>query len=445
MDRTEASDAFDAGSIPVGCTYYKRESSMNKKDYKDHHSFKENFRAFESVSKDYFQLFREWVSDFGKIILPIVLLILVSITVVVSLNARERVEAATKEALEVLEETKSEVQEVKDTLFEEDSDPELNNLIYSYYQALEFGDIDLLLEIQSAVTNTETIRLQKMSEYIDRYENIHVYTKPGPFIDTYIAYVYSEVYLKERTEFTPGLQAFYICKDENGSFYINNGELSDEEAIYIKNVALQADVIDLKNSVNVSYSNTMENNPDLSDYWAKLSVEIDIAVGEQLATEAKLVAQLEEELNSDVSDNEEGGSEVPEEVVIRKVRVNEKVNIRKSASATADKLGSAQAGDIFILYEQMTNGWSRINVDGQDGYIKSEFLSELENIDSLTTEKTMIVDTDYLNVRVEPLASSTKLGILTEGQVIEVIEISDGWCKIKYNGQVAYVSAEFVK
>lgn len=417
---------------------------MNKKDYKDHHSFKENFNTFENISKDYFLLFREWVSDFGKIVLPIALLILVCITVYISLNARERVEAATKEALEVLEETKSEVQEVKDTLFEEDSNPEINELVYSYYHALEFADIDLLSEIQSAVTNTETIRLQKMSEYIDRYENIHVYSKPGPFLDTYIVYVYSEVYLKGRTDFTPGLQAFYICKGENGSFYINNGELTDEEAIYIKNVALQADVVDLKNSVNVSYSNTMESNPELSDYWAKLSVEIDIAVGEQLAKEAQLVAQLEEEMSEgDVSDNED--TEAPIEVAIRKVRVNEKVNIRKSASTTADKLGSAQAGDIFILYEQMTNGWSRINVDGQDGYIKSEYLSELENVDTIATEKTMIVNTEYLNVRVEPLASSTKLGILTEGQVVEVIEVLDEWVKIKYNGQVAYVSAEYVK
>lgn len=414
---------------------------MNKKDLKDHLSFKETMRYFIAACKDYLLLFKEWITDYGKIILPSILLILVSITVVVSLNQRERVESAAKEALAVLEETKTEVQEVKEINFEEDTNPELNTLFYGYYEALEMDDIDLLNDIQSAVTSTEAIRLSKMSEYIDRYENIHVYSKPGPYPDTFIVYVYSDVYLAGRDDYTPGLQAFYVCTDENGILFINNSELSAEEALYIKNVSLQADVVDLKNSVNVSYNKIMEENTELSEYWAKISVEIDLAVGEQLALEAKLMTQLEEPSEEDVSENEE----VPIEEVIRKVRVNEKVNVRKSASATADKLGSADAGAVYILYEDLTNGWSRISYDGQDGYIKTEFLTKLEDVNSFETMKTMIVNTEYLNVRVEPSASATKLGILTNGQVVEVIEITDGWCKIKYNGQIAYVSEEFVK
>ena len=422
----------------------KREKGiMDKKNLKDHISFKEVLHNISSTLKDNLLYFKEWISDYGKIFLPLTLLILVSITVVVSLNAREKVEIAAKEALEVLEETKAEVQEVKETGFEEDAYPEINNLMQIYYEALEMADIDMLNDIQSAVTGTETIRLQKMSEYLDRYENIHVYTKPGPYADTYIAYVYSEVYLKGRNEFIPGLQPFYICMDENGNYYINNSELSEEEALYIKNVALQSDVLDLKNSVNVSYSNIMEENLALSEFWADTSVEIDLSVGEQLASEAKLLAQLDETENKEEEETPEEGEDA--EPVIRKVRTTDRVNIRKSASSAADKIGSAQAGDTFVLLETMANGWSKISYEGSEAYISTQYLEELEDISNIESSGTITVNTASLNVRSEPDASAGKLGVLVEGQVVDLIERADGWCKIKFNGQIGYVKEDYVK
>ncbi len=445
MDRTEASDAFDAGSIPVGCIPILRKKwIMGDKKLKDHLSFKETVQRIKNTTKDDLLWFKEWITDYGKIILPLMLLILVSATVVVSLNAREKVDVAAQEALEVLEETKAEVNEIQETNFDEDMYPEINALIYKYYEALEMADIDTLIEIQSTVTSTETIRLTKMSEYIDRYENIHVYTKPGPFQDTYIAYAYSEVYLAGRDDYTPGLQAFYICMDEFGGYYINNSELTKEEALYIENVSQQADVVDLKNSVNVSYAKIMEENTELSEYWASISVEIDLAVGEQLSLEAQLLAQLEEAMQEteEGSDTKEDEEKKPE---IIRVRVVESVNVRKSDSVGADKLGSAKAGDTFVLLEAMANGWSRISYEGSEGYIKSEYLEELEDISAIETAGTLIVNTDSLNVRAEPNQTSTKLGVLLEGQIIELVEYVDDWCKIKFNGQIAYVKAEFVK
>ncbi len=440
MDRTEASDAFDAGSIPVGCIL---DDFMRKKNSRDHISVKEIAHQLGLVFKDYLLLFKEWITDYGKVFLPVLLLILVCITVTLSLNARSRVEAAAREALEILEESKSEVLEVQEILFEVDAYPDINRLIHRYYDALEMADIDILIDLQSNVTQTEVIRLQKMSEYIDTYDNIHVYTKPGPYIDTYIAYVSSEVLLKGRTEYTPGLQAFYICRDEFGNYYINNSELTEEEETYIKNIAKQSDVLDKKNSVNVEYVNLMENNPELSEYWAKLSVEIDLAVSEELALEAKLKDQLAN--GSDGTDEEE--EELPLEPVIRKVTVSEKVNVRKSASATADKLGQAKPGDTFVLYEQMVNGWSRVDYQGKEGFIKTEYIEIVEDIDKIPSSGTVTIGKEAVNVRSDADKNSKKLGSLVPGQIVELIEyVNDGeWCKIKFNGQIGYISSQYIK
>lgn len=439
MDRTEASDAFDAGSIPVGCTGYL---FMNKKKkMHDSLSFKEVMGLLKTSLKDHLLFFKEWIADYGKIFLPLMLLILVSVTVVVSLNARERVEQAAEEALEVLEETKAEVMEVQETLFEEDAYPEINALIKSYYEALEHADIEILLEIQNVVTATEIIRLQKMSDYIDRYENIKVYTKPGPYLNTYIAYVYSDVYMKDREESTPGLQAFYICLNDYDEFYINAGELTEEEALYIKNVSQQGDVVDLKNAVSVSYSTIMAENEELSEYWAQISVEIDLAVGEQLALEAKQQAQLEEEANPSEPEEEY----VPEEPAIIMVRAKEQVNIRKSASASADKVGSAHAGDTFVVIERMANGWTKVSYNSGEAYISTIYLEDVEDVSKYDTTAQVTVNTSSLNVRTEPDQSSSKLGVLVKGQVVDLIEATpDGWSKIKYNGQIGFVKSEFV-
>lgn len=420
---------------------------MSKKRRKDHDSFKDSFAQFNSAMQDNLLLVKEWITDIGKVLLPLLLVILVFITVAISLNARDRVEQATEEAKSVLEEAKTDVQEVKETVFEEDAYPDINKLIYRYYEALEMADIDILIDIHSNVTQTELLRLQKMCEYIDRYENIHVYTKPGPYIDTYIAYVMSDVFLVGQEESVPGLSAFYICKNDDGAYYINTSELSQEEALYIKNVTLQSDVVDLKNSARVSYNKAMENNPDLSEFWADLSVNLDLAVSEEMALEAKLKTQLEDEMNEDVSGNEENPEEVPTEPVVRRVKVLDRVNVRKSASQTADKIGSAGAGETYVLLEHMTNGWSKISYNSGEGYIKSEYLEEIEDVSKIQASGTVTVITASLNVRSEPSQTAQRIGALTNGQIVDLVEYVEGgeWCKIKFNDQIGYIKSEFVE
>ncbi|MCR4677299.1 MAG: SH3 domain-containing protein [Lachnospiraceae bacterium] len=420
---------------------------MSKKYRKDHDSFKDSFAQFNSAMQDNLLLVKEWITDIGKVLLPLLLVVLVFITVAISLNARDRVEQATEEAKSVLEEAKADVQEVKETVFEEDAYPDINKLIYRYYEALEMADIDILIDIHSNVTQTELLRLQKMCEYIDRYENIHVYTKPGPYIDTYIAYVMSDVFLVGQEESVPGLSAFYICKNDDGAYYINTSELSQEEALYIKNVTLQSDVVDLKNSARVSYNKAMENNPDLSEFWADLSVNLDLAVSEEMALEAKLKTQLEDEMNEDVSGNEENPEEVPTEPVVRRVKVLDRVNVRKSASQTADKIGSAGAGETYVLLEHMTNGWSKISYNSGEGYIKSEYLEEVEDVSKIQASGTVTVITASLNVRSEPSQTAQRIGALTNGQIVDLVEYVEGgeWCKIKFNDQIGYIKSEFVE
>ncbi|MCR4961971.1 MAG: SH3 domain-containing protein [Lachnospiraceae bacterium] len=419
-----------------------------EKQLRDHISVKESVASVRSGLVDILILIKEWITDYGRVILPIILLICIGATALISLTARSKVLAAEKEAEEALQESKTEVAEVMEIEFEVDKYPEINDMFVRYYDALGNADIEALEAIQGTVSETESLRLQAMGPYIDRYDNVCVYTKPGPYQDTYIAYVSVDVYLKETNVSTPGLQGFYVCKNEEGEFYINTAELSSEESAYISNVILQADVIDLQNTVNVQYTELMDENEELKEYWAQISVEIDSSVGETLTEEAVALAKLEEEEEAKRLAEEQNDPDYyanhPEENKILRVKTTERVNVRKSASVTADRVGTASEGAVYLALEVMNNGWTKIDFDGTEAYIKSEYLTEVEDASNYETAS-YIIAISALNVRSSPSATAEKLGILSEGDTAELIEEKDGWSKIKYNGSVAYVKTEFTE
>ena len=420
------------------------ESFMKAK--KKNISFKEKLRSFLAAAGDMLTYLKDLIVDYGRIILPVILLVCIAITLYIALSARSRVEAARQDAEEALIESKTEVNEVKEINFELNAIPEVNELITRYYEAIKAVDTDALAEIQGSLSDTEALRLEAMAPYIDRYENINVYTKPGPYQDTYIAYATVDVYLKEQEPSTPGIQSFYICKTEDGLYYINNGEISAEEAAYIEDVTAQADVVDLKNTVHVAYNEQLEADEELKAYWAQISVEIDSSVGEQLTNEAIIQAKLaEEEKQRQLEEQMNDPNYVPpEEPEVQKVKVNTLVNVRKSASATADKVGTASVGSIYEVLEVMQNGWTRINYDGTQAYIKSEFLDQIANLDNIATIG-ILKTLDMLNVRSEPNQNATKLGVLNSGVEIELVEEVGEWSKIKYDGQLGYVKTEYTE
>ncbi|GAA3319328.1 hypothetical protein GCM10020331_025770 [Ectobacillus funiculus] len=54
------------------------------------------------------------------------------------------------------------------------------------------------------------------------------------------------------------------------------------------------------------------------------------------------------------------------------------------------------------------------------------------------------VEADALRVRTGPSTSHGILGLVTEGQSLEVTGEQQGWYEIDYNGQTAYVSKDYV-
>lgn len=431
---------------------------------------------------------KEWVSDHAKIVMPIVLLVCVLITVLVAVNANkkaaEEVEAqiagiegenGAESAPEAALETAEELPELE---LELNAYPGVNTLMNDYYAAMAAGDVETIESMNAYVDDREKIRIQEMSKYVDSYQELDVYTKLGPVEGSYLVYVYSKVKFTEYDKLVPGMKAFYVCTDENGNCYINGGETNSVVTNYIRDISLQDDMVDLNNKAVAEYNELLESDDELKAFLADLSNRIDISVGEILAKEEEEARAAEEAQAAAEETPAEEGEEAQSNTV-KKVRATDVVNVRSSDSETADKLGKAQIGDEFTLLEERGNGWSKISFEGQDAFIKTEFLevaseeavtednstaqaeAEAAATDNQTEtaqnqEETAPVVTDStgetvtvvenVNVRKSASESGEKLGLAYMGEKLEVImKQADGWTRVKYNGQTGYVKSDYVE
>lgn len=426
------------------------------------------------VLKEKFVMIKDFIMDHRKIVMPVVLVVCVLITILVAVNAnqketlqREAEEAAAAAAAAAEQESSAVVDGIVTPVYEleENAYEEINQLVQTYYDAQASGDVATISSLNTYLDDIELIRVEEMSKYIESYTDLNVYTKPGLSENTYVAYVYSEVKFTDAEEALPGLKTYYIGQDEEGQYFINDGSYDETVTNYIKEVTLQDDVVDLNNKVVVEYNDLLAENDELNEYVAYLKEKINEDVGEILAdaeaseteTEVTEAADATELADADTSDESEEVSTATVSVTT-KVKTTDVVNIRSSDSETADKIDKAQKGQEFTLLEQRGNGWSKIEYNGGEAYIKSDYLETIEEVttdngtdaaDTDTSNDTVsgtVTVTENVKVRKSASTDSDSLGTVYVGEKLDLImKQSDGWTKVKYKGETAYVKSDYVK
>ena len=404
-----------------------------------------------------------WLVKHAKIVMPVVLITCVAVTVFVSVNANRK-NANRQEDVEAnsnVENTTDNTYAVPQVPLQKNEDPKIEELIGAYYTAVVNGDIETVRSLVENLDDSEVIRIQETSKYTESYPTVDIYTKEGPTDNTVIVYVCSEVKFTDFEEPVPGMKAFYVRINENGEYrIIEDGEVSYSEANYIETVHLQDDVIDMSNKVTAAYNDMVAADADLAQFLLDLNEEIKKNVGEVLVQTEENTEAEEDGTDTAEADAESDNTESAQtEMVVTKVRAIDVVNIRSSDSETADKLGKAAIGDEFKLLEKIGNGWSKIEYEGSEAYIKSEFLEDIETEAASTVntstpaaagQEAQVTGTVKVkeNVRIRSSASenSEKIGVAYAGTTLEVImKRADGWTEIKYNGKSAYVKSDYVE
>lgn len=129
--------------------------------------------------------------------------------------------------------------------------------------------------------------------------------------------------------------------------------------------------------------------------------------------------------------------------------VDEFLYVRASGDADAEIIGKLYKGDVADVVE---NGdtWTHVVSGDVDGYVNNDYCVSGEDAldyaqENIETEAQ--VNTNGLRVRNAASEDASVITAVSEGTTLTVdtdAETEDGWVAVKYKGQTAYVSADYV-
>jgi len=113
------------------------------------------------------------------------------------------------------------------------------------------------------------------------------------------------------------------------------------------------------------------------------------------------------------------------------------LNVRSASNTGASVIGALPNGtSVNILGEQ--NGWLRINFQGRDGWISSDFVR-------IARDGTVATTGGNLNMRAAPNANSQVLTTIPNGTRIPITGISGNFFQTNFGGRTGWVSRDFIR
>ena len=114
-----------------------------------------------------------------------------------------------------------------------------------------------------------------------------------------------------------------------------------------------------------------------------------------------------------------------------------KLNFRKAADLKSAIIKTLSRGDMVQVLEQGKD-WHKVKYGGVTGYMSAQYLK-------MSTGTYGQVNASTLNVRSGSSTSTSVLGKLSRGDVVEILSKGTEWHKIRYKSSTAYVYASYIK
>lgn len=130
------------------------------------------------------------------------------------------------------------------------------------------------------------------------------------------------------------------------------------------------------------------------------------------------------------------------------VNVTTTLNIRSGAGTNYGIVGRVGANATVNILGQ-EGGWYKISYNGLTGYVSSDYIRVNNTAGDNNTNSTVkygkVVNiSTKLNVRKSASTSSSIIGTLNNNTKVTILEKTNGWYKISYNGIVGYVSVSYI-
>ena len=348
--------------------------------------------------------------------------------------------------------------------YAESDNKEVNELISKYFEYYAAGDTDSLKQIATPISDAEVSYIQFYSQYIEKYQNLKVYTKRGLDKNSYLCSVYLQIKFANIETPVAGLDFFYVQTKDDGSLYINNvygsfnqsnGEfdMDTDVASLIATFEQQNDVLALQAEVQQECNEAMLADENLNTF---VNTTLQDAIKQWAADYKASVAKAAEEAAAAKAAEEEAAAKAAEEAKAETKVTTDKINVRDAASESGNLLGQLASGTQVTWYAD-ENGWAKIDYNGTKAYVKADYLAdagdasaqpatEPADTSAALSQGEEITLTNTVNVRESMSETASKVAVAYAGEQVTVIQsYADGWTKVNYNGKQGYCKTEYLQ
>ncbi len=373
--------------------------------------------------------FVEFLQIYGKYIIMAVIAILVVVVVIVVVG---KLKKNGSEKKETVIDVSSSSEESQGGSLEKESNAAVNQLVKSYFDAVQNCDVDALSKLVDSTENISAEQLQAEREFVEGYQNISCYTLNGLIDGTYIVYVsYDMKFLNVETA-APCLIRLYICTNDEGGMYIYNQELGtdNEVAAYMEEVNGREDVKALMQEVDNRLTEAMAADEALNALVTKLYGNSPEGAGESTAAPEETTAPVDNSAFTDVDET---------------VYAKENVKVRKSPDANGEEAGTL-AGGQSIHRTGYNDNWSRVEYNGETCYIAAGYLTMTDPSSNggFTEVSETVYAKESVRIRKSPEEGAEVVGTLLEGESIKRTGYNDNWSRVVYEGETCYIGAGFL-
>ena len=329
-----------------------------------------------------------------------------------------------------------------------------------YYAAMSASDITALEQIVSDISDQDKEKIRRKKVFIEAYNNINVYSKDCPKKGCYLVFVEYDIKFKNEDTFVPGLETHYVKTTKEGGLYIYKGdEIEEKVQDFITAERESEEVKQLLEDVNNRYVDALASSPTLLEFIEGFGGDTTLiekakkkaASGTVSAKATKKPEETDENSKPteeptkapDEPPAEEPKTEEPQQPapaeVNETVLITANVNLRGGNDETAQRITTMIVGDQATRVEVTDNGWSKVQYNNMEGYVKSDYVTTFR-----VTGDT-VKPTTTINVRLEASETANMAGQVSSDTSLTRYAVCDnGWSQIQYDGGVGYVKTEYL-
>lgn len=122
--------------------------------------------------------------------------------------------------------------------------------------------------------------VKKDGTFVEKYDDVHIYTKVGEYKDTYVAFVKYRMKIRDIYTEVPGLVTLYAVKDEkSGRYQIDTNVPEGQDQEYVSVLAGHADIQALLEKAEEEFESAVYSDAILRESLADLKNAYSISAG----------------------------------------------------------------------------------------------------------------------------------------------------------------------